>query len=51
MTEQQLERIANYIKRKQNFFNATHLGKPYSETEQPEIPVYRSSYPTIGVDL
>ena len=39
MTKQQMEYIM------------THLGKPYSETEQPEIPVYRCSYPTIGVDL
>lgn len=51
MTEQQLEYIADYIKRKQNFFNMEYLGKPYSKVIQPEIPVCRSSYPTIGVDL
>ena len=51
MTEQELERIADYFKRKQNFFNTEYLGKPYSELGQPTIPSYKSAFPTIGVDL
>lgn len=51
MTEQQRERIADYLKRKQNFFNMEYLGKPYSELGQPTIPSYESAFPTIGVDF